>query len=121
MSNTTPSSVRLVIYFQVFIVTGGYSGIGLELCRILYNHNAIVYVAGRSQSKATDAISNIKGASPKSSGRLEFLSIDLMDSSTIKSSVETFLAQQDRLDVLVNNAGVSRILKTFIETNVLIH
>ena len=43
-----------------------------------------------------------------------------MDSSTMKSSVETFLAQQERLDVLVNNAGVSRTLKMFIETNVLI-
>ena len=43
-----------------------------------------------------------------------------MDSSTIKASVETFLAQQERLDVLVNNAGVSRILNTFVNTSVLI-
>jgi NAD(P)-dependent dehydrogenase (short-subunit alcohol dehydrogenase family) len=91
-------------------VTGGYSGVGLELCQILYEHNATVYIAGRSESKASNAISNIKRASPKSSGRLEFLFIDLMDSSTIKPSVEAFLAQQERLDVLVNNAGVSRIL-----------
>ena len=105
-------------------MTGGYSGVGLELCQILYEHNATVYVAGRSQLKASNAIFNIKGASPKSSGRLEFLSIDLMDLSTIKSSVEAFLAQQERLDVLVNNAGVSRILKgptTFTGTNVLSH
>ena len=46
--------------------------------------------------------------------------MDLMDSSTITSSVETFLAQQDRLDVLVNNAGVSGILNILTNTNVLI-
>ena len=61
---------------------------------MLYDYNAIVYIAGRPQSKAFDAISNIEGASPKSSGRLEFLYIDLMDSSTSKPGVETFLAQQ---------------------------
>ena len=92
-------------------MTGGYSGIGIELCQILYEHNATVYITGRSQSKASNAISTIKRALPRSSGRLEFLFIDLMDLSTIKSGVEAFLAQQERLDVLVNNAGVSRILK----------
>ena len=89
-------------------MTGAYSGIGLELCQILYEHNATVYVAGRSRSKAADAISNVKTKSPKSSGHLEFLFVDLMDLSSLKSSVETFLAQEDRLDVLVNNAGVSQ-------------
>lgn len=92
-------------------MTGGYSGVGLELCKILYEHNATVYIAGRSQLKASNAIANIKKALLKSSGRLEFLFIDLMDFSSIKSSVEAFLAQQERLDGLVNNAGVSRILK----------
>ena len=92
-------------------MTGGYSGIGYELCQILYEHNATVYMAGRSRLKAADAISNVKTKSPKSSGRLEFLFIDLMDLSSLKSSVETFLAQQDRLDVLVNNAGVSQTPK----------
>lgn len=88
-------------------MTGGYSGLGFELCKILYSHNAIVYVAGRSESKASDAISDLKKAFPESSGRLEAMIIDLFDLSTIKPGVEAFLAQQTRLDVLVNNAGVS--------------
>ncbi|ORY02065.1 hypothetical protein BCR34DRAFT_89436 [Clohesyomyces aquaticus] len=91
---------------RVFIVTGGYAGVGFELCQILYEHNATVYVAGRSQSKASAAISKIKNGLPKSAGCLEFLHIDLMDLSSVKSGAEAFLAQRDRLDVLVNNAGV---------------
>ena len=91
-------------------MTGGYSGVGFELCQILYEPNATVYIAGRSQSKGSTAISNIKKIIPESSGRLEFLLIDLSDFSTIKSGVEAFTAQEKRLDVLVNNAGVSGIL-----------
>ncbi|MCJ1237158.1 hypothetical protein MMC14_005143, partial [Varicellaria rhodocarpa] len=69
---------------------------------------------GRSQSKGSTAISNIKKIIPESSGRLEFLLIDLSDFSTIKSGVEAFTAQEKRLDVLVNNAGV--MLKGSSET-----
>ncbi|GAB1319342.1 short-chain alcohol dehydrogenase [Madurella fahalii] len=91
---------------RVFLVTGGYAGVGFELCKILYAHNATVWVAGRSAAKAQKAISSIKEASPNSNGRLEFLYLDLSDLSTIKPAVHSFLARQDRLDVLVNNAGV---------------
>lgn len=45
---------------RVFIVTGGYAGCGYELCKILYQRNGVVYVAGRSQTKAEGAIEMIK-------------------------------------------------------------
>ncbi|KAG6116232.1 hypothetical protein E4U14_000361 [Claviceps sp. LM454 group G7] len=91
---------------KVHIVTGGYAGIGKELVDILYQHNATVYVAGRSQDKATAAIDAIKARHPSSKGRLEFLSIDLSDLTTIKQAVQHFTSKESRLDVLVNNAGV---------------
>lgn len=91
---------------RVFLVTGGYAGIGFELCQILYARNAIVYIAGRSQQKASDAIARIRKAAPDSAGRLEFLHMDLTDLATVKAGVQAFLVQQDRLHVLINNAGV---------------
>ncbi|KAF7526033.1 hypothetical protein G7054_g10894 [Neopestalotiopsis clavispora] len=91
---------------RVFLVTGGYAGVGFELCKILYAHNATVWIAGRSESKAQKAISSIKDLSPGSNGTVHFLNLDLSDFSTIKPAVESFLAQEQRLDVLVNNAGV---------------
>ncbi|KAI0380167.1 NAD(P)-binding protein [Hypomontagnella monticulosa] len=91
---------------RVFLITGGYAGVGFELCKILYAHNATVWIAGRSASKAEKAILSIKSASPNSKGRLEFLSLDLADLSTIKPAVDAFVAKEPRLDVLVNNAGV---------------
>lgn len=79
---------------------------GFELCKILFACNATVYIAGRSASKAEKAIKEIKERFPTSKGRVEFLSLDLSDLSTIKPAVQSFTAQQQRLDVLVNNAGV---------------
>lgn len=94
---------------QIFLVTGGYAGIGYELCQILYAHNATIYIAGRSQQKASDAISRLQKAAPNSAGRVEFLQMDLNDLATVKSGVQTFLSREDRLHVLVNNAGVSAV------------
>lgn len=87
-------------------MTGGYAGVGFELSRILYAHNAIVYVAGRSEAKALLAIDAIKVATPNSAGRLEFLQVDLSNLKTVKPGVEGFISKERRLDVLINNAGV---------------
>lgn len=92
---------------RVFIVTGGYVGVGRELARILYGRNGAVYLAGRNKDKADAAISDIKSSHPNSEGRLEFLQLDLQDLPTIKPAVEEFLKKERRLDVLTNNAGIS--------------
>ncbi|KAK4544627.1 hypothetical protein LTR36_004199 [Oleoguttula mirabilis] len=91
---------------RVFIVTGGYAGVGKELCKILYQKNGTVYVAGRSPDKADAAIDEFKRAFPSSDGKLEFLKLDLADLPTIKASAEDFQKREQRLDVLTNNAGV---------------
>ena len=100
------SLYQLTPHHQVFIITGSSSGVGRELAYILYLHNATVYIAARSESKARTAISTIKTRAPNSTGKLIYLHLDLNDLATIKSSAETFLRQNTRLDVLVNNAGV---------------
>jgi retinol dehydrogenase-12 len=91
---------------KVHIVTGGYTGIGLALVKILYEKNGTIYVAGRDKAKFDKAIAELKTATPSSEGRIEFLKLDLADQSTIKASAEEFLAKESRLDVLINNAGV---------------
>ena len=54
----------LTLILQVHIITGGYTGIGFELAQILYAKNSTVYIAGRSSSKGTAAISTLKAACP---------------------------------------------------------
>lgn len=85
---------------KVFLVTGGSSGIGFELVRILYAKNARVYIAGRSEQKAQQAIRDIRAAEPSAKGSLDFLRLELDDLASIKSSVETFKAKESKLHVL---------------------
>lgn len=102
---------------KVYIVTGGYSGAGYELTSMLYRAGATVYIAGRSQTKAYDAIEQISASATTSGeegeqesqcvGQLKFLYLDLADLSTIAPAVRRFLRWETRLDVLFNNAGVS--------------
>lgn len=92
---------------KVFIVTGGTSGVGFELCAILYQAGGKVYLAGRSAPAAESAIGKIKALSPTSPGELVFLSVHLDDLASIKPAVEAFTEVESKLDVLFNNAGVS--------------
>jgi retinol dehydrogenase-12 len=91
---------------KVCLVTGGNTGIGYELCKILYSANATVWLAGRSVEKCQTAVDKIKAAHPSSRGSIQLLLLDLADLTTIKSSAEKFLSSTQRLDFLCLNAGV---------------
>lgn len=87
-------------------MTGGNSGVGKELVNILYQRNARVWIATRSEQRSREAIDEIKKLHPSSKGEILFLSLVLDDLTTIKASAERFLSQESRLDVIWNNAGV---------------
>ncbi|CAF9925280.1 MAG: hypothetical protein ALECFALPRED_003104 [Alectoria fallacina] len=89
---------------KTILVTGGNNGLGLETCRQLAKHNAHIYLAARTPSKAESAIADIKGTAPNAN--ITFLELDLASLESVKKAADTFSAESDRLDVLINNAGV---------------
>ncbi|OTA62866.1 NAD(P)-binding protein [Hypoxylon sp. EC38] len=94
---------------RVFMVTGGNAGIGYELCRILVGTGATVYMATRSMERAEASIESIKAlyAEPGSmTGQLKFLHLDLSDLNSVRDAARRFAQQEDKLDVLWNNAGI---------------
>lgn len=93
---------------KVFLVTGGSSGIGLELVKILYARNARVYIAGRDEEKTRHVIQDIRATVLSTGGSIDFLHLELDNLASIKSSVEDFKAKESRLHVLWNNAGISQ-------------
>ncbi|KAI1328682.1 NAD(P)-binding protein [Xylariaceae sp. FL0255] len=90
---------------RAFIVAGGSSGLGLELCRVLAPSGATVYMAARSQTRAESAI---RENEPHNVHRppLKFLQLDLADLISVRAAAETFTRKESRLDVLWNNAGI---------------
>ncbi|ORY71964.1 putative short-chain dehydrogenase [Pseudomassariella vexata] len=92
---------------KVYIVTGSNTGIGKEVARILYRKNAKVYIAARSEEKAKRAIESIKATAPGSTtGELIFLLLDLANLFSVQAAAHQFLAQEQKLNVLFNNAGI---------------
>ncbi|KAH7304411.1 hypothetical protein B0I35DRAFT_516799 [Stachybotrys elegans] len=89
-------------------MTGGNTGIGYELCKILVRLDATVYMASRNKEKAEAAIASIRDQnnSNQSTGQLKFLQLDLRDLNSVKEAVLSFSSQEAKLDVLWNNAGI---------------
>ncbi|RPD56672.1 NAD(P)-binding protein [Lentinus tigrinus ALCF2SS1-7] len=88
---------------RVVIVTGGYSGLGYETVKALLQHNAKVYVAGRSKEKAEKAIAALKQETSKDA---IFLELNLASLASVKRTAEEFLGKEHELHILFNNAGV---------------
>lgn len=94
---------------KVYIVTGGNAGVGFELVKFLHSKGAKIYMASRSRSKAEDAMNAIQLTRPETPGEIRFLQLDLGNLSTIKKAAGIFAAQETKLDVLWNNAGVANM------------
>lgn len=89
---------------RLMIVTGANTGLGFETTRMLAEKGATVVMACRNLQKAEAARARIAEAVPDAS--LEVLEIDLASMSSVRAFADAFLARHDRLDVLINNAGV---------------
>jgi NAD(P)-dependent dehydrogenase (short-subunit alcohol dehydrogenase family) len=89
---------------KVMLITGANSGIGLEAARALAQHGATVVLGCRTRSKAEAAVDEIEATDP--SGPVEILELDLADLDSVESAAARFAEGHDRLDVLVNNAGL---------------
>lgn len=92
---------------KVFLVTGGYSGVGFELTKILFHAGGKVYVAGRSRESAHSAIEAIEAQRRPTSGHVEYLPLDLADLASVRAAASAFRSQEQKLNVLFNNAAVS--------------
>ena len=79
---------------KVVLITGGSSGIGRSIGSFLRKQGLIVYGSTRDLSKYPEF------------DEFKLITLDVRNPQSIKSAVEQIIAEQGRIDVLINNAGV---------------
>ncbi|KAF2010157.1 NAD(P)-binding protein [Aaosphaeria arxii CBS 175.79] len=98
---------------KVFIVTGGSSGIGYELTKLLYAAGAKVYILSRTPANVDAAIQRIEEAyadvDKSDLGSLHFVPLDLEDLESVRDAARSFKEKETRLDVLFCNAGLAAV------------
>lgn len=94
---------------KVAVVTGGYSGIGLETTRALAAAGAKVYVPVRNVDKAAETLATIER------GEVIPLPMDLGDFASVRRFVAEMLENESQIDLLINNAGIMACPEARIE------
>ena len=90
---------------KVAIVTGSNTGIGEVTARELARAGAKVYMACRSAEKATEAMARIRTDVPDAD--IHFMKLDLASLAAVRVAAEDFLAREEPLPLLINNAGLA--------------
>ncbi len=89
---------------KTVLITGANTGLGFEMARELAKQGLHVVVAGRSRDKVAGAIEKI--ASEVEGASLEAGIVDLNSLASVKAFAEGCCEGHERLDILINNAGV---------------
>lgn len=88
---------------KVVLITGASSGMGPEIVRVMAATGATVFATARNLEKARDAIGSVLDT-----GRVHLLRMDQTDFGKIRIAVEEFRKKTNKLNILINNAGVCR-------------
>ncbi|MGW3035796.1 SDR family NAD(P)-dependent oxidoreductase [Streptomyces sp. NPDC001178] len=83
---------------RLAVVTGGYSGLGLETTRALIKAGARVVVPARRRATAEEALAGLDG--------VEVDELDLGDLESVRAFAERFLASGRNIDFMIDNAGI---------------
>ena len=89
------------------VVTGANGGLGLETARALARAGAHVVMAARDQDKARVAHDHIRATTPSAS--LQLVELDLGSLASVAACADRVRAEHERVDLLVNNAGLMAI------------
>ncbi|MEM7117362.1 MAG: oxidoreductase [Chloroflexota bacterium] len=92
---------------KVILVTGANSGIGFEATKEFGRKGAHVVMGCRNMSKAEAAMTELQQELPQ--GKFEIMQLDLASQKSVHAFAAAFNAKFDRLDVLVNNAGIMMV------------
>jgi NAD(P)-dependent dehydrogenase (short-subunit alcohol dehydrogenase family) len=92
---------------RIALVTGANRGIGFEVARQLVRERFRVFLGARNAEAGQTAAEKLNREGEKDNyEKVAFLEIDISNPQSIRRAADTFSSQSDRLDALINNAGI---------------
>ncbi|MFI7452950.1 SDR family oxidoreductase [Nonomuraea sp. NPDC049714] len=95
---------------DIALVTGANKGLGREIARQLAGRGMRVYLGARDETRGREAADELAAGG----GDVRFVQLDVTDVGSVAAAVATIDAESGRLDVLVNNAGISSEIGTAV-------
>lgn len=89
---------------QVVLVTGSGRGIGKQIAETFAENDAMVILSDYNQESLADAITHFT----RKDFRFDAIPCDVSDSESAQNLIENIVAKQGKIDVLINNAGITR-------------
>jgi NAD(P)-dependent dehydrogenase (short-subunit alcohol dehydrogenase family) len=95
---------------QIVVITGGTSGLGYALTESFLESGAKVYGCGMDDSKLVEAQATLAEKYPQ--GRFDIAAVDVRDTNGLKNWLQTIYREEQRIDVLINAAGICSTVPT---------
>src|ERR1700684_3035586 len=89
---------------RIALVTGASQGIGRAVALELARAGATVAAAARNEAKLAEVVAEIESAG----GRAAAIALDVADEGSIKAAAKAALERFGKVEILVNNAGITR-------------
>ena len=95
-------SIYIELTGKTAVVTGGSSGIGLSISKVLLNAGARVIIIDIDEKRFINVKDEIKKISPE----FDFYEADIKNSEKISEIIQKIISKESKIDILVNNAGI---------------
>src|SRR3989338_8365422 len=92
---------------KVIVITGGSSGLGMEMAKILSAKNNKVIICSRNES----GLKSVCGEIAKKGGKCSYYKVDVTDRIQVSEFINKILKSDGKIDILINNAGYVGSLK----------
>ncbi|CEH29728.1 3-oxoacyl-ACP synthase [Aneurinibacillus migulanus] len=89
---------------QSALITGGASGLGRKAAQLFCERGAHVIIADVNKEQGLQTVTELR----ENGGKADFVQVNVADESSVQTLIEEIRQKIGRLDVLINNAGITR-------------